>query len=145
MCIRDSYYAAFDDMLKATNNSFAPWHLISGMDQYTRTLEVYQTVLSCINTAVAKKHEPEEEVSPVIFPGGFPLLNMPRLHDVDLTKTISDEEYDRELKKCQKRLRELHNTAVIQLSRSVSRSMTSIGWPVISASSLFIRPRINRM
>ena len=105
----DRYYAAFDDMLKATNNSFAPWHLISGMDQYTRTLEVYQTVLSCINTAVAKKHEPEEEVSPVIFPGGFPLLNMPRLHDVDLTKTISDEEYDRELKKCQKRLRELHN------------------------------------
>ena len=36
-------------------------------------------------------------------------------------------------------------SAVMKLSRSVSLSMTSSGWPVISDSSLFIRPRINRI
>ena len=47
--------------------------------------------------------------SNIILPGNFTFVPMPKLKDVSLDKTITDEKYKKQLKKLQEELSELHN------------------------------------
>jgi AMP-polyphosphate phosphotransferase len=107
----DKLYRAFDEMLDYTNNDCAPWHVVSGMDKNSATLEVYRTVLDSIRAALkarAEKKETKEPHSSVILPGNFNFVQMPKLADVPLDQTMSDEKYKKQLDKLQTRLSELH-------------------------------------
>ena len=104
----DEYYRVFDQMLEYTDTENAPWHPVSCHDKRSALIEIYHTVIDSINEALARKEQPKE-VSPIDAHEKFNLVKMPRLADIDLDRTIDEEEYRRLLKKKQERLHELHN------------------------------------
>ena len=107
----DKYYKAFDEMLEYTDTPYAPWHVVSGTDRHAATLEIYRTVLGSIRAALKQRQEKAAHQTPasgVILPGDFNFVPMPKLTEVPLDQTISDEKYKKQLKKLQDELRELH-------------------------------------
>jgi len=98
-----SFLKAYDEFMEKTNEP-VKWHVLDGQRKRTAVRDAMKLLVEKIDKALAKERyvgEPFEEK--------FPLLKMPKLADVDLSPTISDEDYKSELKKLQKRLSELHN------------------------------------
>ena len=95
----------YDRYLKDTNASTSPWYIIDAKDKKWAELQVMDTLVSSIEVALQNQSH-----SVPILQNGFPLVKMPKLKDIELTgKTIDDEEYEKELKKLQDKLSELHN------------------------------------
>lgn len=101
----EKYYRVFDEMLEQTSTSYAPWHVISGMDRDAATIEIYNTVVDRLNLALKEKKQP---VSGEIETGNFSLVPMPKLGDIPLNQSMDEQDYKEKLKKLQKRLSELH-------------------------------------
>lgn len=112
----DRYYKAADDMLERTNTHYAPWHVIPSHDKYTAMSEIYHVMVSSI-VAALEQREKKKKVQPqiekltnsLLLPEQFQLLPMPKLREVELNAALSDEEYDAQLSKAQKKLKKLHN------------------------------------
>ena len=97
------FLKAYDEFMDATDEP-VKWHVLDGQRKRTAARDAMKLLVGRIEKALDKERyvgEPFEEK--------FPLLDMPKLADVDLSPTISDEDYRKELKKLQKRLSELHN------------------------------------
>ncbi len=91
--------------LEETNRSNAPWYLIDSKNKKWAELQMLEILLKGIDTALmnASKAVP-------VLQNPFPLDPIPRLSDISLKdKVLTDEEYQLQLKACQKKLRELHN------------------------------------
>ncbi len=98
-----TFLKAYDDFMDDTDDP-VKWHVLDGQKKRAAVRDALKLLVEKIDKALAKERyvgEPFEEK--------FPLLKMPKLAEVDLSPTISDEEYKSELKKLQKRLSELHN------------------------------------
>ena len=98
-----SFLKAYDEFMEATDEP-VKWHVLDGQRKRTAVRDAMKLLVGRIDKALGKERyvgEPFEEK--------FPLLKMPKLAEVDLSPTISDEEYKKELKHLQKRLSELHN------------------------------------
>lgn len=95
----------YDRYLKDTNNPSAPWYIINSKDRKFAELQVLQFINQGIDTALKNR-----ALAAPIRQNIFPLKKMPLLADVtlDQTKTISEEDYRKELKTLQEKLRELH-------------------------------------
>ena len=94
---------AYDAFMDETDDP-VKWHVLDGQRRRAAVRDAMKLLVEKIDKALAKERyvgDPFEE--------RFPLLKMPKLADVDLSPTISDEDYKAELKKLQKRLSELHN------------------------------------
>ena len=97
------FMEAFDDYMEKTSDTTA-WHVLDGSRKRTAVRDALKLLTERIDKALYDGKytgEPFEEE--------FPLKDMPKLKDVDLSPTISDEDYKKELKKLQSRLTELHN------------------------------------
>ena len=97
------FLKAYDEFMEKTNDP-VKWHVLDGQRKRTAVRDAMKLLVQKIDKALEKERyvgEPFEEK--------FPLLEMPKLAEVDLSPTISDEDYKSELKKLQKRLSELHN------------------------------------
>ena len=81
-----------------------PWHKLDGGNKNAAALEALQLLADMIDKALEAGRYVGKP-----FKEDFPLLEMPKLRDVDLSPTLTDEEYREQLKKLQKRLGELHN------------------------------------
>ena len=94
-----------DRYMKDTNMSTSPWYIIDAEDKKWAELQVMDILVSSIEVALQNQSH-----SVPILQNVFPLVKMPKLKDVELEgKTIDEEEYQKELKKLQSRLGELHN------------------------------------
>ena len=94
-----------DRYMKDTNMSTSPWYIIDAADKKWAELQVMDILVSSIEVALQNQSH-----SVPILQNVFPLVKMPKLKDVELEgKTIDEEEYQKELKKLQSRLGELHN------------------------------------
>ena len=97
------FLKAYDDFMEETDEPVS-WHVLDGRRKRTAVRDAMKLLVQKIDKALEKERyvgEPFEEK--------FPLLKMPKLAEVDLSPTLSDEEYKNELKRLQKRLSELHN------------------------------------
>lgn len=124
----DKYYSVFDEMLEYTNTPYAPWHVISGMNDEVRTLAVFRTVNDAVHKALklhAEKAAVPQTASGAIDPGLYHLLTMPKIQNVDLSPTLKKDKYKKHLKKEQARLSELHN---IIYRRKVPVIIVYEGW-----------------
>ena len=95
----------FDRYLKDTNLPTSPWYIIDAGNKKWAELQVLETLVSNIDTALQnQKH------SVPIPQNVFPLVKMPKLSEVDLSdKFIDEKEYQQKLKVLQSRLGKLHN------------------------------------
>jgi len=106
------YRRVFDQMLEYTNTTCAPWHVVSGMDDKVRTLEVFRIVNDAVHGALRLRKEKSAAPgadSGSIQPGHYHFVPAPKLADVDLGRALDKDAYQKELKKEQRRLSELHN------------------------------------
>ncbi|MBR5115595.1 MAG: polyphosphate:AMP phosphotransferase [Lachnospiraceae bacterium] len=114
----DHFYDIYEQMLEYTNTPNAPWHVVSATDERNCTLQVFQIVADEIATALALRKERDEaaqKTSSVIMPGQYHFLKMPDLKDISLAgKSLTPEKYDKELKKEQERLSDLHNRIYLE-------------------------------
>ena len=95
----------FDRYLKDTNLPTSPWYIIDAKDKKWAELQVMDILVNNIDVALQnQKH------SVPVPQNVFPLVNMPKLSEVNLDgNTLDEEEYRLELKSLQTRLGELHN------------------------------------
>ena len=99
-----AFEEAYDDFLDKTN-SCIPWHVLNGEQKRSSVRDALELLIDLIDKGLEKGRyvgKPFEEE--------FPLLEMQRLSEVDLSPVVEEEEYKEELKSHQKRLAELHNT-----------------------------------
>ena len=81
-----------------------PWHVLDGAKKNAAARDTLKLLTDMIDKALDKGRYVGKP-----FDEKFPLLEMQNLADVDLSKSLTDEEYREQLKPLQKRLAELHN------------------------------------
>ena len=101
----DEYLEVYDKYLEDTNRSAAPWYIIDAKDKKWAELQVLRFLNQGIDTAL-KNHALAAPIRQNIFR----LSPIPKLSEVSLDdKVLTKEEYDEELNRLQKELRDLHN------------------------------------
>ena len=96
--------AVFDRYLNDTNASADPWYLIDAKNKKWAELQVLETLVSGIDTALKNS-----AMAVPLLQNVFPLEKIPKLQEVSLDKALTDEEYRKKLHELQKQLGELHN------------------------------------
>ncbi|MBP3802895.1 MAG: polyphosphate:AMP phosphotransferase [Oribacterium sp.] len=100
----DECYKVYDRFLEETHTSTIPWNVIDAKSRKWAELQVMETIVAGIDIAL-KNHT----LTVPLIQNIFPLKRMPKLKDVDLKKTISEEDYKTQLKELQLKLRNLNN------------------------------------
>lgn len=119
------YKEVYGEYMAATNFPSAPWHLVDAKNKKWAELQVLETLLEGIDHALAEKPddgtdqmntdsnaEAGSDVSKadkMSDKNSAKLLPIPKLSEISLDKSLTEEEYRKELDECQKRLKELHN------------------------------------
>lgn len=94
----------FDQYLFDTDLPTAPWYLIDSTNKKWAQLQILEMLNQGIEVALTN----HKQAAPILQ-NTFPLRETPRLCEITLEdKTMTEEEYRKELKLCQKRLQELH-------------------------------------
>ena len=97
-----------------------PWHVLDGSKRTVAARDALKLLVDQIGKALE-----EGRYIGKPFKENFPLLKMPKLAEVDLSPSLTDEEYKKELKKLQKRLGELHNVICGASGRGFPAAATS--------------------
>lgn len=101
----DEIEAVYDKYLSDTNESRTPWYIIDATDKKWAELQVLQFLNQGIDIAL-KNHA----LNVPILQNTFPMEKVQKLSEIELAdKFVTDEEYELELKKLQKELKELGN------------------------------------
>lgn len=111
----DKFMRLYDKMIVSTNTKSAVWHIVPANDKVTAEFSELVTVTNSIKGAVAaeenktqfseKPELPLAEIKPCIFK----TADQPKLADIDMNRSITDEEYEKKLKKYQDKLFKLQN------------------------------------
>ncbi|MCM1105354.1 MAG: polyphosphate:AMP phosphotransferase [Blautia sp.] len=106
--MQNKYYGetmeVFEQYLCDTNQSTAPWYLIDAKRKKWAELQVTELLVEGIGTALKNS-----SIAVPILQNSFPLVPLPKLEEIDLDRTLTEEEYRAHLDRYQSRLRELHN------------------------------------
>jgi len=105
------YLAAAEDMLIETDADYAPWTVVEAHDRRFATLKIFATVIDALQRGVAIAKERSQPVSRPLGEG-VPLVSAFKttaLDHVNLSLSLTPEEYATRLKKAQATLRELEH------------------------------------
>ena len=100
----DKCLHVFDRYLNDTNAPADPWYIIDAKSRKWAELQVLETLVSGIETALKNSN-----LAVPLLQNVFPLKKIPKLGEISLDKELTEEEYKKELKKLQSKLSELHN------------------------------------
>lgn len=100
----------FDNMLIRTDTPYAPWTVVEAMDKEYAACKILSTVVSRMEAAIRQAKEKKEAKQAVFFadtlPDGF---ENGVLNGVDLSLSLTREEYKKKKNELQQRLELLHN------------------------------------
>jgi len=125
----DEYVEAFDRFIKEDDPK--SWHILVSDDAASFEYDAFKTVYECISKAIkAGKYvgKPYKE--------SFPLEEMPRLEDMDLSPKLSTLEYKRELKALQQRIYQLQGIAA---KKKITTIIGFEGWDAAGKGSAIRR------
>ena len=94
----------YEQYLCDTNQSTAPWYIIDAQNKKWAELQLLEFLIEGIDTALMNS-----SLAVPLLQNVFPLSPIPKLAEIPLDKTITEEEYHQDLKKYQKKLKELQN------------------------------------
>ena len=86
----EDYYRAFDRMIEKTQSAEAPWTLVSGMDSRAAAVQVFRTVIDAVQARLEERRNGESENISLPLPASAKPLS---LSEVDLTQSLTREEY----------------------------------------------------
>ena len=106
----DRYLLMNEEMLEKTDTDYAPWTIIEALDKDYAALKIITTVIGpAWRTSWRRKKRRPAESRKSRCPAPESGLRMVSCPAIDLSKSLTDEEYKEKLKKLQKRLSELHS------------------------------------
>ncbi len=113
------YRDSVEEMLAKTDTSFAPWTVVEAHDKRFATVKVFKTVIDSIEAKIQQVTMAQQVAAAmadgVAKPAEKPTsealstLGASILKKVDLSVTLTEEEYEQTLKVCQKRMFELEH------------------------------------
>jgi AMP-polyphosphate phosphotransferase len=119
------FLAAAEHMLTETDADYAPWTVVEAHDRRFATLKIFDTVIKALERGVANvERKTEEPNSPALESAGN-TYRTSALDHLDLSKTLTPDEYAARLKKAQSELRELEHEIY---SRRVPVVIAYEGW-----------------
>ena len=111
----EDYEKAVEEMLERTSTHWAPWIVVESGDPRFRRMKLFQELCEALVHGInERRHRVSTRTSrPAVQELNIPVLeDMPTLLDkVDLSKTLSSEEYEERKVSLQIRLRTLHSEA----------------------------------
>lgn len=119
------YLKATEDMLARTDSEFAPWTVVEAHDRRFATLKIFNTVISALATRLDESAAAAATARTRVKSDLPDALRASVLDHVDPTLTVSGKEYDTELDKAQKQIRELEHECY---SRRVPVIAAFEGW-----------------
>jgi AMP-polyphosphate phosphotransferase len=103
------HLAATEDMLTETDADYAPWTVVEAHDRRFATLKIFSTVIDVLERKIAAlASKVETPPQPEQHPTGD-IFRTTVLDHVDLSKSLTPEEYAARVKKAQATLRELEH------------------------------------
>lgn len=120
------YNTVADELLVETDTPYAPWTIVPANDRYYRRIHVLRTITETLKRCVRQVPGANDVI--VSLPTSserHPPETGSILDRVDLTKSLSREEYEAELKKGQNRLRELEYACY---ERRIPVIIVYMGW-----------------
>lgn len=109
----DKCLEQYDDMLIQTDTSNAPWTVVEAMDKRYAICKIMTEVVNRLEAAVSAKKTVSSAHTPVVEEASDDLRNGV-LQGIDLSLTLTPEEYKKKRKDLQKRLGILHNKMYLQ-------------------------------
>lgn len=105
----DEYVVATEEMIDKTDTDLAPWTIAEAHDRRFATVKVFRTVIDAIERRIAAMQTKTTFEVPKlhIIQAEDSLVSI--LNQIDLSKTLTREEYQKSLKKYQARIRELEH------------------------------------
>ena len=97
------FLEAYEGFMEKTGDVI-PWNLLDGSHRKSAVRDAMKRLTETIDAGLKAGRYVGRP-----FEADFPLVEMPLLGDVDLSPTIDDKEYKKQLKKLQERLSALHN------------------------------------
>jgi len=100
----------FDSMIEKTNSPYASWNAVAATDKRYVRAAVFSSIAENLEKALAKKREgaPKAAFAPKVDPC-FRLLPHTGIGELDLKKSVDEEEYRERLKEYQDKLFKLQN------------------------------------
>jgi AMP-polyphosphate phosphotransferase len=105
-----AYVKAFDAMIAKTSFSYAPWTVVEAHDHHYATVKVFTAVIASLSDAVKAAEKKTPRAPAVSRKGAVP----PILDKIDLSRSMTREEYEQSLKKYQSRLRDIEHEIYIK-------------------------------
>ncbi len=120
------YFDAVEDMLAKTDTEYAPWTIVEAHDRHFASVKIFKTIIDAVER---KKFELQhaEENHAAFVKSSIDVKNISSsvLDKVDLSVSLTREEYSAALKKYQQRIRELEHEVYI---RRLPIIMVYEGW-----------------
>lgn len=110
----DTYKKINDEMLEHTDTSYAPWTLVESMDREFATVKIYTAVINALQAALQKKagqtNAAATPADDTVAPAGSgdDVLRTSSLQKVDLSLSLTKEEYKARLCELQGKIATLH-------------------------------------
>jgi len=99
-----------EEMLAKTDADFAPWTLVEAHDRRFATVKIFQTLIDALEAKVRETNDTAPSGKKIQKSSAkIPILSSSILDKIDLSVSLTREEYNLKLKKHQKRIRELEH------------------------------------
>jgi len=125
----DEYFDAADEMLRKTNREEAPWHIIPAANRRFRRLETLRIISETLTSEIEQRIKTKSEPPPVIeYPPTISQKTEEKNHplsQVDLTRSIDDDDYSDRLEEAQIRIHQLQSKLYL---RKIPVSIVYEGW-----------------
>ena len=105
----DRYLKMNEEMLEKTDTDYAPWVIIEAVDKDYAALKIASTVMDRLEYELEHSRPEEEKTAQGQGAKIRERFKNGVLSGIDLSKSLTEEEYKTRLKKLQKRLAELHS------------------------------------
>ncbi len=111
------YLAAIEDMLAETDSDDGPWTVVEAEDERFATLKIFSTVTTALSRGLAAAEEARKRPPAAKTPPQADLpadLQASILDQVDLSRSLDRQTYQRRLKKLQNRFRQLEHEIYVE-------------------------------
>jgi len=108
----EKYLVAAEEMLAKTDTDYAPWTLVEAQDRRFARVKIFKTVAEALENKIAEVRDLKARDKPAKSSSvHLKSLGSSILDKVDLSLSLKKTEYEKELDRYQKRLREIEHEA----------------------------------
>lgn len=113
----EKYLNAYEDMFAKTDTDYAPWHIIESNDIRFAQVKIFKVVIESLEKKISEIENKKTDSKKIKSHKAIIALdniNSSVLEKVDLSSSLSKENYEEELDKCHKKIWDLEHQIYLQ-------------------------------